>query len=614
MPVSKKGDFLNSLNPFSFGLPSSIGLIGVLLVLSLVIGIVATAILNYHSVSSSVYYILVNGSLTGILTIMMPALLTVIVIKFFKRYIDLKYMIFVAIIGAFCYSMFILLSSVVYGAWGHYGVAGLILLVGDASIFGWWFFASKIMMNKKRLDLIFALAQPTFNILFYFPYSSRIISFSTPFNILIIKLYAGIFIFLLTCYTIIYVVDRPYKKTFGFHSFDAFAQLLQNWLFDANTGAPFGSQKFGKPGNITTDTVTIKDMKGKIKAVFFAPDIHYGPAGTIGGSDFPYMLERHVDEKYNVPAFIIHRAVDMDSNPVSSTQFGRIRDSLEMGIRDAKPLKSGLSYTESICGDSIVSRLGVGNLSFVTLTRAPRVTEDVAQPAAALFNEIMESKFGQSIIIDAHNSRLETAPKEELDGVKFKSRYAEEYMRAMKSMGKPWHSSRSMRFGSARQEIYDELGQPTDLARGNLNVAIFAFNGYKRAMVHLNANNMLPNMRKKIVAYMKQRFRLDAEVYTTDTHAVNSLGFEADNVVGRKTGFEKLKPILDACVRRAMDNLEEARAYHRRDVVQNFMIWGQNSMENIITVAKSVYGFTKVMIPVIIAIGFIAAAWVISVV
>ena len=77
-------------------------------------------------------------------------------------------------------------------------------------------------------------------------------------------------------------MDRPYKKNFGFYSFDAFSQLIQNWLFDANTAAPFGS-KFGKPSNITTDTVVMKDLKGKIKAVFFAPDIHYGPAGTIGG-------------------------------------------------------------------------------------------------------------------------------------------------------------------------------------------------------------------------------------------------------------------------------------------------------------------------------------------
>ena len=261
-----------------------------------------------------------------------------------------------------------------------------------------------------------------------------------------------------------------------------------------------------------------------------------------------------------------------------------------------------------------MSRLGVGGLSLVTMTRAPRVTEDVAQPAAAIFSEIMEAKFGPSIIIDAHNSRLESAPKEELDGVKFKSRFAEEYMRAMRSMGKPWHTSKAVKFGVARHELYDELGGPTDLARGNLNVAIFVFNGYKRAIVQINGNNMLPSLRKKLVAHMKSRFRLEAEIYTTDTHAVNSLGFEADNVVGRKTSFEKLCPVIDTCVRRALENAEDVKAYHQRDVVGKFMIWGQNSMENILTVARSVYGITKIAIPAIIVGGFIIAAWVISVI
>ena len=229
MPSKKKGDFLKDLNPFSFGLPGPLGMIAVLLVISLIMGVAATALLNYKSLETGFYYILANGSLTGILIIMMPALLTGILIKVCNRKINLKYILFVAIIGAFCYSVFILLSSIFYIAWGNYTLAGLILLVGDASIFGWWFFASKILMDKKKVDLVFALAQPTFNILLYIPYSYRIVSFSTPFNILIIKLYAGIFIFLVTCYLIIFMVDRPYKKSFGFHSFDAFTQLLQNF-------------------------------------------------------------------------------------------------------------------------------------------------------------------------------------------------------------------------------------------------------------------------------------------------------------------------------------------------------------------------------------------------
>ena len=59
-------------------------------------------------------------------------------------------------------------------------------------------------------------------------------------------------------------------------------------------------------------------------------------------------------------------------------------------------------------------RLGFNNISLVTLTRAPKVTEDVSLDASTLFNELLESKFGTTVLLDAHNSRYEAAPKVEL--------------------------------------------------------------------------------------------------------------------------------------------------------------------------------------------------------
>ena len=79
--------------------------------MSMIVGIAATALLNYKAISSSLYYLVVNGTLTGILTIMMPALLTMLIIKASKRNVGLKYIAFVTIIGSFCYSMFLLAAA-----------------------------------------------------------------------------------------------------------------------------------------------------------------------------------------------------------------------------------------------------------------------------------------------------------------------------------------------------------------------------------------------------------------------------------------------------------------------------------------------------------------------
>ena len=108
-------------------------------------------------------------------------------------------------------------------------------------------------------------------------------------------------------------------------------------------------------------------------------------------------------------------------------------------------------------------------------------------------------------------------------------------------MGQPQHKSRKVRLGVASTEIYSRLENPIDIAKGNLNIAVFQFNGFKYAIIQFNANNALPAVRNEIVKHVKRKFGVQAELYTTDTHAVNSLEFNAQNVLGRHTKYSKLK-------------------------------------------------------------------------
>jgi predicted neutral ceramidase superfamily lipid hydrolase len=447
------------------------------------------------------------------------------------------------------------------------------------------------------------------------PTSGFILIFKTPFNILLVKLYAGIFIFLIVSYAIIYIVDRPYNKNFGFHSFDAVSQMMQNWLFDVNTSAPFG-QNFGTPTDIKTNTIVFKNQKGQIKSIFFAPDIHYGPAGTLAGSDFPYLLEHYSMGKYKVPTFVMHCAVDMDHNPISSSQFSNLKDAFENGIKNSRPLNkaNSFSYTENKYKDSKIMSLGFGGLSLVTMTRAPRVTEDVSLESAVLLNELLETKLGASVLIDAHNSRYESASKQDLDGVKFDSAVAKEYIKTIKGLGKPLHRATKVTMGVASMEIYSRLDYPIDIAKGNLNIAVFKFNGFKYAIVQFNANNALPQMRNAIVSHLKKKFGVNAELYTTDTHAVNSLEFSANNVLGRHTKYEKLQPLIDQTMVAAISNMEIVSVYHGSHDMKKFKVWGPDTMENMITIAKSTYGITRLLVPIIVVLGFIAAAWIILVI
>jgi predicted neutral ceramidase superfamily lipid hydrolase len=247
-------------------------------------------------------------------------------------------------------------------------------------------------------------------------------------------------------------------------------------------------------------------------------------------------------------------------------------------------------------------------------TRAPRITEDFDPSVALLLREMMEVSSDPAVLVDAHNSRFEHATASELNGVRFGSEYANEYIAAVKKLGRPSHKNRSVRIGVASADIYERLGKPDDLAEGKMNVIAFDFNGFTRALVCINGNNIMPSARAHIIEKVEKACRASCEICTTDTHAVNSLGSEADNVVGSKTDKENLSNLAVKAVRAALADIEPVVPYHRRTVMKRFRIWGPNNMEGIIATARALYGFLRIAIPLLIMLGFIAAAWVISVI
>ncbi|MDE1868829.1 MAG: DUF2070 family protein [Candidatus Micrarchaeota archaeon] len=613
MESASYDSFLKGVNPFHRKIPKTRFLLLGMLIASVIVGMIAALLINHSTAAADSGYIILNGAIAGILALMLPTLLTIIFVKSIRRYIDTKYVAFVSLIGFVAYSFFVLLGSVLFVFTGSYNLANVVILVGDASIFGWWFFVNKMMLGQRKRAVLFAVVQPILNIVLFIPGGRDIISFSGPFSTLLVKLFAGMFIFMLVGYTIMYVLDRPMRKR-GFHGIDAFSQMLQNWLFDINISAPFGG-KFGKLQSIETDTVLFRTVNGKMKAIMFIPDIHYGPSGTLGGSSFPYLLERYVYAKYGVPGFIMHCAVNMDHNPISSSQIGRLKEALDNGVATAKGgSAAGVSFSKSSYRNSTITRLGLGPVSLFTLTRAPRITEDVAPEAAAVLKKELVSTFGPSVLVDAHNSRYEDAPQAELDGVAINSVYVDNYLGAIRRLRGTSAGARVLKMGIASEDIYYRLKHPLDIAKGNLNVAVFDTGKQRYAIIQFNSNNMSPQFRRQVIAHVAKAYRLDAELYTSDTHAVNSIGFDAENVLGTYTRAKEMLPFVDKAIAKALSNMEQVRAYHASEEMKNFKVWGPNAMEKILALSTGIYKIARTVVPFIITVGFLAATWAVLVV
>jgi predicted neutral ceramidase superfamily lipid hydrolase len=618
MASKDDGSLFDFVDLFGKSLPGTPVLVLVLLLISIVSGVASVALMHYNLVVTDFRYALVGGSLAGILVVMLPALLTTLFIKAIKRAINLKHVVFIAIISSLCYSVFIMGGSLVYIATHNYTLSSAIILAGDASIFGWWFFVGKFVLAQKKRAALVALVHPTLNILFYIQAQALLFTFASPFHILLIKLYAGIFVFLLISYIIMFMFEKPVKKSLGISSIDTFVQMLQNWLFDININVPISNPIMGgTKTDIWTQTLILKSQSGRIKTIFFIPDLHYGPAGTLGSSNFPFLLERYSMAKYKAPTFVMHSAVNEDNNAISSSQFGQIAAVLDRGIAEAKSARNGgpaLSYLYSFYKDSRVRILSFGKVGIVTLTRAPKVTEDIAPPVSTVFRNLLRRVVEDPIIIDAHNSRYESASKEELAGVTLNSVFMNNYISAMEKVGAARRRSNRILMGSASVEVYNALGRPVDLAAGNLNVAVFEFKGFRHAMLQFNANNMLPSFGREIKRQIKEKYGIDAEVYTTDTHFVNSLNRSADNVLGRHVSEEKVMPLVCKAIESAIKNIEPATAHYSKIPMKHFAVWGNNSREKIMAVMDSVIYMAKILVPLIIIAGFVIAGWIISVI
>ncbi len=618
MDIKSNDSLINDLDIFSKRCPRAFTLSITLFIVSIIIGIIVVLPIHRGQVQRDALTALVQGPLVGIVAILLPTMLTAIMIKSIRRQMKVKHALLISMIGDSAYMLSLVISSVVYVFTGSFSISTLIVLIGDASAFGWWFFISKVVMGYKKSAAAFSLVQPTLNILLFIPASVMIFRYSTPLAVLLIKLYAGIFIFLIVSYMILYLFDMPLKKNLGFKGIDAFSQFVQSWLFEIDIGIsnPLSGNTFGKPMDIDVSTVLFKRKDGTIKAIMYAPWIHYGPAGIIGGSDFPFMLERYSINRYKAPTIIMHSAVNEDYNPVSSTQFQRLVSHLNKGVAEAKPIgASAVSFLKSQSGKAKVTMLQFGKQFGITIfTRAPAVTEDISYESSVLFRNLLGDKTASQVLIDAHNSRYESANAEELLGIKHGTPYMYEFVNAIKRLQSPIHSTRKLRMGVASADAYSRLGSPTDMARGNVNVVAFSFNGFKYAMVHFNANNMLPAVRDKLISGIREKYGIEAEMFTTDTHAVNSLEKTASNVLGRDVNMAKLMKLVNEVVGNALSNIEPIDVSYSKDTIKRFHVWGPNVREKLMSVMGSVLDMARIIVPIIIVGGFVVAAWIISLV
>ena len=604
MPDEKKF-LLHYSDYFTKNAPNNSTSIALIFLIGILAGILSITALHYNEMEHNLAYALANGMSAGLLIISLPALVSAAIIKLIKRRIYLKHILMIFIMSTIAYSFFLVINSAIFLFLRSYIIAYVVILLANASLFGFWFIVSRFVMGKRHAALI-ALIQPTLNFLFYVPLGKYLINLSLPFWPAAIKLYSGMLIFLIIGYIFLYIVDKPAKKSLNISGVEIFNTMINQWLY--NMGTLNFSLGIGTKKGIMVKTLLLKGKR--LKAIFVEPGIHYGPFAGTGGATATEYLGGMILKRYGANPFILHGTVNHSNNPISTSEIGMICKELEKEINNIREenfeeARGGIGFGEEGACKAIAIKINDAKL--ITLTKAPMVTEDIGDDVGEEFKKIAGEK---SIIIDAHNSRIESANKEELKGIYTGSKYVGLYKKAIRE-ALNLKKNQKFFFGSYSIKLSNLIKNAEDIGKGYTSVGIFKFGNESFAMIYFDANNMLPSLREIIINHVKDKYNIRCEVYTTDTHSVNSLNRPFTNVLGRKTKPSILLPILDIAIENALSNMEEVKSAYRSFVIRNFAIWGEDAEEKLIETSKEILIRVKHVIPIVIAAGFVIAAWLI---
>lgn len=585
----------------------------ILLALGIVTGIISELLVHPHDFISNFFPLITSGANSGLLVITLPAFLTIAMIKTLKRSVYLKHLMYAAIISSTIYSLFLLLSSAFFTLFNSLTICYIVLLVGNASIYFFWMVIGKFLLAQKRGGNITPGIQPVLNILFFLPLGKYILDFNLPLSLALMKLFGGMFIFLISGYIILYLLDQPLKRASNISGVKIFTIMVNQWLYSLNEKESNETFSFGVKRDISTDIMVFKNMKGKIKAIFVKPDIHYGPFAGFGGAISTEHIGNYLHDKYSATAFVLHGPVNIANNPVSSSQVYTLAKQISNNIDSLKKedfKKSvGNIYFGSF-GPCRAINLKINESSLMTLSKAPLVTEDIEYEIGQHYKQLALRDSQSAIIIDAHNSRAESASEDELRGIYFGSKYASMYDKAILSTLKK-NSIKRLKIGTSQQKIAPFLGNPKDIGNGYTSFAVFEFGRKRFGMLYFDSNNMLPGLRNEIIKHVKEKYKIDIEVYTTDTHAVNSLALPSSNVLGREASAPKVIAATDALIDLAINNIEEVSSAQTSFISKGFRVWGENAEAQITKASKEAIRTVKYVAPFVIAAAFIVAAWII---
>ena len=582
-----------NLTYFLFKTPSYRKTTAWLLIISFIFGVIARiAVGKAETLLETFLY----GGTDGILLLAIPALVSALLATFFvsrKQFKQgFKYFAFLSLASAVLYALILLIGLTVGKHFFTDVNIGVYAIIANALVLVLWLASTWIALAYKKKAIFLCILHPLTNLAFItlwnkFAVIEPSIALGHSPILAIFKLAVASIILLIAVGALVFIINAPTKRNFGISTIDTITMFFAQWV-SGNKGLE--DILAGTGETVTTQVGVISFKHGKqTKATFVVPQIHYGPIGNLGGSEFPGLLSTSIAKETGAPCVVFKGAANHDFDPVYSSDLKTIQSAALAGIKDSeKNQSSNAAFIQGRKGYSQVFGIDVNGTAFLTLSRQPQNCEDIHQALGrSLRNIAMATGFKEAIIVDRHHCKVDGS----LIGPGSKEYY--DFEKAIQT-AKCFPGKMSMGIAESKHIFKLEDG----IGPGGLKAIVMHIGRKKACFIVVDANNCVPEFRTAIAQAASKNHSFDfVDLLTTDSHAVNSLS-GIHNPLGARVDKKAFLHEVEKAVHAAVANLTPVTAGSSTKEIEIEVLGPQRSSELVITV-NSIFAILKILAPII---------------
>ena len=400
-------------------------------------------------------------------------------------------------------------------------------------------------------------------------------------------------------YVFVHLLDSLGQKAYGVNSITLFRAFMLNWVAALNAPLEAFFEQLGKDEDI--EVSFLKFDSSKPKAAIIVPQVHPGPFKNIGSSLLPSLLKHEFEEKYGCDACVPLGLLGHELDAASQAQNHKIISHVLRHAKFDASIHKATPFVKVSEGFVTASCQVFGKNAFLSFTLAPKTTEDLPQELGNIVREEAE-KLGldYTIVVNAHNSLTDNvnieANLETLRNVASKC--------LEKAVAQP-----SYPFEVGTATVYPkEFSLKDGMGAGGITAIVVNVANQKTAYVVIDGNNMISGLREKILSALKSAGFTEAEVFTTDTHAVSAvvLGHRGYHPVGEAMAHDTLIAYIKDTALTAASRMESCRAGALRLVVPKVRVIGGECLESLtFLVDKTIQKAKRIIVPIFALEGLI---------